>query len=87
MTGNTLLDDRGRDRARGGGLVALGLLTSAAAFICSGEMAVAYFKAHAAASFWPVVNKGELAVLFCFVFLYIAAHGPGRSAWVRPAGG
>ena len=77
MTGNTLLTIAAVIELVGGGLVALGLLTSAAAFICSGEMAVAYFKAHAAASFWPVVNKGELAVLFCFVFLYIAAHGPG----------
>ena len=61
----------------GGVLVALGLFTGPAAFICSGEMAVAYFKVHAPNSFWPIVNKGELAVLFCFVFLYIAAHGSG----------
>ena len=61
----------------GGGLLLLGLFTRPVAFVLSGEMAVAYFKAHAPSSFWPIVNKGELAVLFCFVFLYIAAHGSG----------
>jgi putative oxidoreductase len=58
-------------------LIALGLLTRYAAFIASGEMAVAYFMLHAAKGFWPIVNGGELAVLYCFVFLYIAARGPG----------
>jgi putative oxidoreductase len=62
----------------GGSLIALGLLTVPAAFICSGEMAVAYFKAHAPQAFWPVENRGELAVLYCFLFLYVAAHGAGR---------
>ena len=61
----------------GGGLVAIGLWTSYAAFIASGEMAVAYFIAHAAKGFWPILNKGELAVLYCFVFLYIASRGSG----------
>ena len=62
----------------GGLMVALGIFASCAAFVCSGEMAVAYFMAHAAkGGFWPILNKGELAVLYCFVFLYIAAEGPG----------
>jgi len=58
-------------------LIALGLMASWAAFLASGEMAVAYFKAHASRGFWPIVNRGELAVLYCFVFLYIAFHGSG----------
>ncbi|HET9597492.1 MAG TPA: DoxX family protein [Anaeromyxobacteraceae bacterium] len=61
----------------GGVLVAVGLLTSWAAFICSGQMAVAYFMAHAPGGFWPIVNKGEPAVIYCFTFLYIAARGTG----------
>jgi putative oxidoreductase len=77
MTGNTLLPIAAVIELVGGGLVALGLFTTPAAFICSGEMAAAYFIAHAHASFWPIVNKGELAVLYCFVFLCIAAHGSG----------
>jgi len=77
VTGNTLLTIAAAIELVGGGLIALGLFTVPAAFVGSGEMAVAYFKQHAPASFWPIVNKGELAVLLCFVFLYIAAHGPG----------
>ena len=61
----------------GGILIALGLFTSLAAFIASGEMAAGYFMVHAKASFWPILNKGELAVAYCFVFLFIAAHGAG----------
>jgi putative oxidoreductase len=61
-----------------GPLIAIGLLTRIAAFIASGEMAAAYFKQHAPHSFWPIVNKGELAVAFCFVFLFVFAFGPGR---------
>lgn len=61
----------------GGFLVAFGLFGSIAAFILSGQMAVAYFMAHAKGGFFPIVNKGELAVLYCFVFLYIACHGSG----------
>jgi putative oxidoreductase len=61
----------------GGVLVALGLFTRIAAFILSGEMAVAYFTAHAPHGFYPAANHGELAVLYCFVFLYLAASGPG----------
>ena len=62
----------------GGGLVGLGLRAGDAAFVASGMMAVAYFMAHAPGGFWPIVNKGELAVLYCFVFLYIASRGSGR---------
>lgn len=61
----------------GGGLVAAGLWTKYAAFVASGEMAAAYFIAHAGKGFWPILNKGEAAVLYCFVFLYIAARGSG----------
>jgi putative oxidoreductase len=60
-------------------LVTLGLFTRLAAFIASGEMAVGYFIGHFPKSPWPVANMGEGAILFCFIFLYIAAAGPG--AW------
>lgn len=62
----------------GGLLILVGLFTGIAAFIASGEMAVAYFKAHAPHNLFPIVNHGELAVVYCFLFLYIAAHGAGR---------
>ena len=62
-----------------GTLITIGLFTRLAAFIASGEMAAAYFIVHFPQSFWPVVNRGESAVLFCFVFLYLAAAGAG--AW------
>jgi putative oxidoreductase len=61
----------------GGVLVLVGLFGSWAAFLASGQMAVAYFKAHAPQGFWPIGNHGELAALFAFVFLYIAARGSG----------
>jgi putative oxidoreductase len=60
-----------------GTLITIGLLTSIAAFIASGEMAVAYFIGHFPKSFWPLENAGEPAVLFCFIFLYIATQGSG----------
>ena len=60
-----------------GFLIAIGFFTGIAAFIASGQMAVAYFMAHAHNGLWPIENKGELAVLYCFVFLFIAAHGGG----------
>lgn len=62
----------------GGALIALGLFTSPVAFIASGEMAVAYFQAHLPRDIWPIVNGGELAALYCFVFLYFAAVGSGK---------
>lgn len=58
-------------------LIAVGLLTGYAAFIASGEMAAAYFMGHFPNGFWPIENKGEPAVLFCFVFLYVATRGAG----------
>ena len=61
----------------GGLLIAVGLLTGYAAFIASGEMASAFFIAHFPRGFWPIRNGGELAVLNCFVFLYIASRGGG----------
>jgi putative oxidoreductase len=63
----------------GGLLLLAGLFTRPVAFILSGEMAVAYFKAHFPQSFWPILNRGELPVLYCFVFLYFAVAGGG--AW------
>jgi len=62
-----------------GAFVLVGLFTRLAAFLASGEMAIAYFMYHAPKAFWPAVNTGEGAILFCFVFLYIAAAGSG--AW------
>jgi len=62
----------------GGSLIALGLVAGWAAFVASGEMAVAYFKAHAPHGFWPILNGGERAVFYCFFFLYVAAQGSGR---------
>jgi putative oxidoreductase len=58
-------------------LVLFGFFASIAAFFASGEMAVAYFMGHFPNGFWPHTNNGEPAVLFCFVFLYIAAKGSG----------
>jgi putative oxidoreductase len=63
----------------GGLMIAFGILTAFAAFIASGEMAVAYFQAHAPRAMFPIQNGGEPAVLFCFLFLYIASRGSG--AW------
>ena len=62
-----------------GVLITVGLFTRLSAFIAAGEMAVGYFMMHAPQGFWPAVNKGEAAILFCFIFLYLAAAGPG--AW------
>jgi putative oxidoreductase len=61
----------------GGVLIVLGLFTRPVAFVLSGFMAVAYFMAHFPMSFFPAINFGEPAVLYCFVFLYLAAAGPG----------
>jgi putative oxidoreductase len=63
----------------GGGLLLLGLFTRPVAFILSGEMAVAYWIVHAPAGPWPAVNEGEGAILYCFIFLYLAFAGGG--AW------
>ena len=61
----------------GGALIAIGFLTRPVAFLLSGEMAVAYFYAHAPRGFFPILNGGEAAVLYCFVFLYLFFAGPG----------
>jgi putative oxidoreductase len=61
----------------GGALVLIGLFTRPVAFLLSGEMAFAYFMAHAPGGFWPLLNRGELAALYSFVFLYFAAAGGG----------
>ena len=60
-----------------GALIVVGLFTRPAAFIASGEMAFAYFIGHFPKSFWPIVNQGQPAILFCFVFLFLAAAGAG----------
>jgi putative oxidoreductase len=70
----------------GGFLLLLGVFTRPVAFVLSGLMACAYFIAHAPQGFWPILNRGELAALYCFVFLYLAAAGGGPwsiDAWWR----
>jgi len=71
-----------------GFLIMIGLIAKFAAFIASGEMAFAYFLGHFPIAFWPIVSKGVPAVLFCFAFLFIAAHGAGiwsfDSLWKKP---
>jgi putative oxidoreductase len=59
-------------------LIAVGLFTRVAALLASGQMAVAYFMAHAPRGFWPIQNQGELAVVYCFLFLFVCAYGPRR---------
>ena len=66
--------------------IALGLLMRPAAFLASGTMAVAYFMAHASGGFFPIVNRGESAVLYCWIFLFMFFYGPGRlsiEAWTE----
>ena len=63
--------------AFGGAFLLVGLFTRPVAFVLSGEMAVAYFIGHAPHGFWPVLNQGHPAILFCFTFLYISAAGAG----------
>lgn len=70
----------------GGFLLLIGLFTRPVAFLLSGEMAFAYFISHAPRGFWPIVNRGELAALYCFVFFYLAAAGGGPwsvDRWIR----
>lgn len=72
----------------GGALIVVGLLTRPVAFVLSGFLAVAYFMAHAPQGFMPILNGGELAILYSFVFIFIAAAGPGPwslDATLRPA--
>ena len=75
----TLLMAAGAIELVAGVLVTLGLFTRLAAFVASGEMAVAYWMQHFPKSPWPIANMGEGAILFCFIFFYLAAAGPG--AW------
>jgi putative oxidoreductase len=70
-------------------LILIGLVSDFAAFVACGEMATAYFMGHFPHGFWPIVNKGEPAVLYCFAFLFVAAHGAGiwsiDSLWRKKA--
>ncbi|MES2095448.1 MAG: DoxX family protein [Pseudomonadota bacterium] len=74
---NPLLYAAGTLELVGGGLIILGLFTRPVAFVLSGMMAVAYFMAHAPKGFFPAANMGEPAMLYCFIFLYLAAAGAG----------
>jgi putative oxidoreductase len=75
---DNLLIAAGVIETAGGAMIALGFYASWAAFIASGTMAVAYFKSHAfGGSIFPTLNRGELAVVYCFLFLYVAARGSG----------
>jgi putative oxidoreductase len=73
----TLLWFAGLIELVGGALIAAGLFTRSAAFLCAGEMAVAYFMGHAPHGFFPANNMGDAAILYCFIFLYLCAAGPG----------
>ena len=74
---NPLMYAAGTIEMIGGALVMIGLFTRPAAFVCSGTMAAAYWMAHGMNHLFPILNGGELAALFCFAFLFIAARGPG----------
>jgi putative oxidoreductase len=76
-SGNPMMLTAGVIEFFGGLLIAIGLLTSYAAFLASGQMAVAYFMAHAPNGYLPILNKGELAVVYCFLFLYVSSRGSG----------
>ncbi len=74
---NPLMYAAGGIEVLGGLLIMIGLFTRPAAFICSGTMAVAYWMAHGMQGFWPLLNGGEMAAMYCFAFLYIATRGAG----------
>ena len=74
---NNLMYAAGGIELVGGALIMIGLLTRPAAFICSGTMAAAYWMAHGMEDFWPIINNGEMAVMYCFAFLFIATRGAG----------
>lgn len=74
---NPMLTSAGIIELVAGSLIMIGLFTRPAAFLASGMAAVGYWTAHAGKGFYPITNGGETIVLFCFVFLFIAAHGPG----------
>ena len=70
----------------GGALIAFGIFTRPLAFLLSGQMAVAYFLSHAPGGFWPILNGGERAFLFCFIFLFLVVAGPGKlslDGWIE----
>jgi putative oxidoreductase len=72
-----------------GPLILIGLFTRPAAFLAAGEMGIAYWMVHAPASPYPVINHGEVAILFCFIFLYLVFAGPGAwsvDGWIRGTG-
>jgi putative oxidoreductase len=73
----SLLFAAGVIETMGGALMLIGLFTRPVAFVLSGEMAVAYFRQHAPGGSWPILNGGELAVLYCFIWLLVVAAGPG----------
>ncbi|MBV9246044.1 MAG: DoxX family protein [Methylobacteriaceae bacterium] len=75
---STLMIAQGIIETVGGILLALGLFTRPVAFILCGDMAVAYFMAHAPRNFFPALNMGDAAILYCFVFLYFVVAGPGE---------
>jgi putative oxidoreductase len=77
----SLLGVGGAIELAGGLLLLVGLFTRPVAFLLSGEMAVAYFGFHAFEALWPIHNKGELAALYCFVFLFFSVAGPGKFAF------
>jgi putative oxidoreductase len=83
VAGNPLLQTAGGIELVAGTLIALGLYTQYAAFLASGEMAAAYFIVHIWNGFWPIVNRGELPVLYCFLFLFIASRGAGPLSFDR----
>jgi putative oxidoreductase len=74
---NTMLGMAGLIESIGGPLIILGLFTRPVAFVLSGEMAIGYFRTHAPRGFWPLLNGGELAVFYCFMFLWLSAAGAG----------
>jgi putative oxidoreductase len=74
---NTMLGMAGLIESIGGPLIMLGLFTRPVAFVLSGEMAIGYFRTHAPRGFWPLLNGGELAVFYCFMFLWLSAAGAG----------
>ena len=82
----TLLGIAGIIELVAGTLITIGLFTRPAAFIAAGEMAVAYWMMHAPRSFYPAVNQGDAAILFCFLFLYLVAAGPGAFSLDRNRG-
>jgi putative oxidoreductase len=74
---NTMLGAAGLIETVGGALIMLGLFTRPVAFLLSGEMAVGYFRTHAPRGFWPLLNGGEITVVYCFLWLWFFAAGPG----------